>query len=90
MSLKTKDREVFEAIVREKERQQNNLEMIASENYTSPAVIEAMGSHRPYRPGLGIQPALDEIERGKGTLYDTNVADACLRLFREKGYSLPA
>ncbi|MBN2406545.1 MAG: serine hydroxymethyltransferase [Elusimicrobia bacterium] len=45
MSLKTKDRDVFDAIAREKERQQNNLEMIASENYTSPAVIEAMGSH---------------------------------------------
>ncbi len=53
-------------------------------------VVEAMGSHRPYRPGLGIEPALNEIERGKGTLYDTNVADACLRLFKVKGYSLPA
>ena len=53
-------------------------------------VVEAMGSHRPYRPGLGIGPALEEIERGKGTLYDLNVAEACLRLFREKGYSLPA
>ncbi len=53
-------------------------------------VVEAMGSHRPYRPGLGIKPALEEIERGNGTLYDPQVADACLRLFREKGYSLPA
>jgi PAS domain S-box-containing protein/putative nucleotidyltransferase with HDIG domain len=52
-------------------------------------VVEAMGSHRPYRPGLGIEPALEEIERGKGTLYDPRVAEACLRLFREKGYSLP-
>ncbi len=53
-------------------------------------VVEAMGSHRPYRPGLGIKPALEEIERGNGTLYDPQVAEACLRLFREKGYSLPA
>ena len=53
-------------------------------------VIEAMSSHRPYRPGLGIAAALSEIERGRGTLYDANVADACLRLFREKGYTIPA
>lgn len=53
-------------------------------------VVEAMGSHRPYRPGLGIEPALNEIEKGMGTLYDQQVAEACLRLFRDKGYSLPA
>ena len=53
-------------------------------------VIEAMSSHRPYRPGLGIDKALAEIERGRGTAYDTNVVDACLRLFREKRYQLPA
>ena len=51
-------------------------------------VIEAMSSHRPYRPGLGIEAALAEIERGRGTVYDANVADACLRLFREKGYTI--
>jgi len=51
--------------------------------------VEAMSSHRPYRPGLGIDKALAEIERGSGTAYDENVADACLRLFREKGYVLP-
>lgn len=53
-------------------------------------VVEAMASHRPYRPGLGIEAALAEIERGRGTAYDQNAADACLRLFREKGYQLPA
>jgi len=53
-------------------------------------VIEAMSSHRPYRPGLGIEAALAEIERGRGTAYDANVADTCLRLFREKGYAIPA
>jgi len=53
-------------------------------------VVEAMSSHRPYRPGLGIEKALAEIERGRNTVYDTQAADACLRLFREKGYSVPA
>lgn len=53
-------------------------------------VVEAMSSHRPYRPGLGIDEALAEIERGRGSVYDPVVADACLRLFREKRYQLPA
>ena len=53
-------------------------------------VVEAMSSHRPYRPGTGIEQALAEIERGRGNAYDPVVADACLRLFREKGYQLPA
>ena len=52
-------------------------------------VMEAMSSHRPYRPSLGIDAALVEIEKNKGTQYDNTVADACLRLFREKGYQLP-
>jgi PAS domain S-box-containing protein len=53
-------------------------------------VVEAMSEHRPYRPALGIEQTLAEIERGRGTLYDPVVADACLRLFREKGYTIPA
>lgn len=53
-------------------------------------VVEAMASHRPYRPGHGIEKALAEIERGKGCHYDSEVAESCLRLFREKGYVLPA
>jgi PAS domain S-box-containing protein len=52
-------------------------------------VVEAMATHRPYRPGLGIDRALAEIERGRGSAYDTGVADACLRLFREKSYKIP-
>jgi len=40
--------------------------------------------------GLGIEKALAEIERRRGTAYDAVVADACLRLFREKGYVIPA
>ena len=51
-------------------------------------VVESMASHRPYRPALGIDAALEEIEKNKGILYDNTVADACLRLFREKGYQL--
>jgi HD-GYP domain-containing protein (c-di-GMP phosphodiesterase class II) len=49
-------------------------------------VVEAMASHRPYRPGLGIDAALNEIERHRGTFYDDAVAAACLKLFREKGF----
>jgi PAS domain S-box-containing protein/putative nucleotidyltransferase with HDIG domain len=50
-------------------------------------VVEAMGSHRPYRPSLGIDKALEEISQNKGILYDTDVVDACLRLFTEKGFT---
>ncbi len=52
-------------------------------------VVEAMSSHRPYRPGRGMEAALDEIEKNSGTFYDPQVVEACLRLFREKGYTLP-
>jgi HD-GYP domain-containing protein (c-di-GMP phosphodiesterase class II) len=51
-------------------------------------VVEAMASHRPYRASLGIGQALEEIEKNKGILYDDVVVDACLKLFREKGYQL--
>ena len=53
-------------------------------------VVEAMSSHRPYRPGLGIEKALAEIERGRGSAYDPEIADVCLKLFRDKGYAIPA
>lgn len=46
-------------------------------------VVEAMAAHRPYRAGLGIAAALEEVERGKGTAYDPEIADVCLKLFRE-------
>jgi PAS domain S-box-containing protein len=51
-------------------------------------VVEAMASHRPYRASLGVEAALGEIEKNKGILYDDAVADACLKLFKEKGYRL--
>ncbi|MEW6187185.1 MAG: HD domain-containing phosphohydrolase [Thermodesulfobacteriota bacterium] len=49
-------------------------------------VVEAIASHRPYRPAYGIGAALEEIEKNRGVLYDPDVVDSCLRLFREKGY----
>ena len=44
-------------------------------------VVEAMASHRPYRPALGLDKALEEISRNKGKLYDPDVVDTCLELF---------
>ncbi|MBW2039217.1 MAG: PAS domain S-box protein [Deltaproteobacteria bacterium] len=51
-------------------------------------VVEAMASHRPYRPAHGIDSALEEISQNRGVLYDPEVVDACLRLFIEKGFKL--
>ena len=51
-------------------------------------VVEAMNSHRPYRPSLGIEKALEEIEQGGGRVYDPDAVRCCLTLFREKGYEL--
>jgi PAS domain S-box-containing protein len=50
-------------------------------------VVEAMASHRPYRPALGIKRALEEITKNKGVLYDPAVVDACNKLFTEKHFS---
>ena len=49
-------------------------------------VVEAMSSHRPYRPALGTDAALAEISQKRGILFDREVVDACLRLFREKDF----
>ena len=51
-------------------------------------VVEAMSSHRPYRPGLGLDKALQELERSRGILFDAQVVDACLSLFRDKNMTL--
>jgi HD-GYP domain-containing protein (c-di-GMP phosphodiesterase class II) len=53
-------------------------------------VVEAMTSHRPYRPALGIDQALEEIAQHKGILYDPEVAAACIKLFTEKGFRFEA
>lgn len=52
-------------------------------------VVETMASHRPYRPSIGIDKALEEIEDRRGLLYDPIVVDACLKIFKEKNYSFP-
>ena len=49
-------------------------------------VIEAMSSHRPYRPSLGIDQALEEIVKNKGKLYDPKVVDACVSVFNEQKF----
>ncbi|MFA5400542.1 MAG: PAS domain S-box protein [Dehalococcoidia bacterium] len=46
-------------------------------------VVEAISSHRPYRPSLGIENALAEIQQNRGKLYDPGAVDACLRIFNE-------
>ena len=51
-------------------------------------VVEAIASNRPYRPAFGIEPALQEIEKNRGVLYDARAVDACMRLFRQRGYCL--
>lgn len=53
-------------------------------------VVEAMASHRPYRPALGIKTALEEIQRQKGKYFDPDIADICLKLFREKKFAFSA
>ncbi len=47
-------------------------------------VVEAMSSHRPYRAGLGLKQALDEVVRLRGTGFDKEVVDACLAVFGEE------
>jgi len=49
-------------------------------------VVEAMASHRPYRPALGIDKALEEISNNKGKYYDAEAANACLRVFKNKKF----
>ncbi len=51
-------------------------------------VVEAMSSHRPYRPALGVEKALAEITSRKGTHYDAEAVDACLTVFHDRGYML--
>jgi len=49
-------------------------------------VVEAMSSHRPYRPAIGMNQALEEISQKKGVAYDQEVVEACIRLFNVKGF----
>ncbi len=52
-------------------------------------VVESIASYRPYRPAMGVEAALKEIIEHRGTLYDPSAVDACVTLFREKGFTLP-
>jgi putative nucleotidyltransferase with HDIG domain len=52
-------------------------------------IVEAMSSHRPYRPGKGLDAALEEIRQLRGKALDPQAVDACLSLFRDKGYQFP-
>ncbi|MCP4111116.1 MAG: response regulator [Desulfobacteraceae bacterium] len=49
-------------------------------------VVEAMSTHRPYRPAIGLEKALEEIMNNKGILYDPEVAKACYAIIKEKGF----
>ena len=51
-------------------------------------VVEAIASHRPYRPALGVDAALEEISKNRGIFYDSKVVDSCLTLFEKKDYRL--
>ncbi len=51
-------------------------------------VVESMASHRPYRPALGIEQALQEVSRHRGVLYDSSVVDACIKALEEGGLTL--
>jgi len=49
-------------------------------------VVEAISSHRPYRPGLGMNVAINEINKGKGTIYDAKAVEACAKLLTQKNF----
>jgi len=51
-------------------------------------VVEAMTAHRPYRPALGLKKALSEIEKNKGILYDQEITEACVKVFKDKKVKL--
>ncbi|MDF9407887.1 hypothetical protein L7E55_05855 [Pelotomaculum isophthalicicum JI] len=51
-------------------------------------VVEAISSHRPYRPARGVDKAISEIIEKKAVLYDSQVVDACVKLFCEKNFQL--
>jgi putative nucleotidyltransferase with HDIG domain len=50
--------------------------------------VEALSSHRAYRPALGLDKAMEEIRRGRGIQFDSRVVDTCIKLFCEKGFHL--
>lgn len=61
--------------------------LLESRILTVADIVEAMASHRPYRPALGIDAALEEIQKGRGITLDANVVDVCITLFKENRFS---
>lgn len=61
--------------------------LLESRILTVADIVEAMASHRPYRPALGIDAALEEIQKGRGITLDANVVDVCIALFKENRFS---
>ncbi|MDY6934751.1 MAG: PAS domain S-box protein [Spirochaetota bacterium] len=61
--------------------------LLAGKILTVADVVEAIASHRPYRPALGIDKALNEISRYRGVYYDPKAVDACIKLFVEKRFT---
>jgi HD-GYP domain-containing protein (c-di-GMP phosphodiesterase class II) len=53
-------------------------------------VVEAISSHRPYRPALGINVAIDELRRFRGVYFDAQVVDACLQIIDVEGFAFVA
>ena len=51
-------------------------------------VTEAITNHRPYRPALLLDKAVEFLKAGRGREFDSRAVDACIRLLKEKGYSL--
>ncbi len=63
--------------------------LMESQIMTVADVVESMVSHRPYRPSLGVDAALNEIIKNSGILYNSQVVEACVKVIREKGYEFP-
>lgn len=51
-------------------------------------MVEAISSHRPYRPALGIKVAMEEIKLGRGKIYDSEIVDFCVELFENENFQL--
>ncbi|MFT7288097.1 MAG: hypothetical protein ACI87W_002212 [Halieaceae bacterium] len=63
---------------------------ILIQSFPDEAIQEAMSSHRPYRAALRVAAALAELSSNPGTLYDADVVDAALAIFREYSFEIPA
>lgn len=61
--------------------------MLEAKILTVADIVEAMSSHRPYRPALGLKPAMNEIKKNKGKLYDPKVVDSCIKLITKDKFS---